>query len=405
LGIVQRYSFYLYTLCLTYQKSEKMQNRQAIIYLDNNATTRVDERVLSAMLPYFTDYYPNVNSSHLFGLTTNEDIDASRGEVADLIGAKPKEITFTSGATEAINLAIKGFINHPKKHIVTVVTEHKAVLDTCKYMESQGFIITYLPVKADGRIDMIALQNAVTSETLLVCVMYANNETGVLQPIKRIAEIAHSKEALFMTDATQAVGKLPIDVSESAIDIMPFSAHKFYGPKGVGALYVSAEAKIKLDLQLHGGGHERGLRSGTLNVPGIIGLGKAAEIAIAEMQADTERILDLRNHLENELLKIEGSFVNGNTEYRLYNTSNICFPGANSEKLILALQNIAVSSGSACSAVTTEPSYVLKALGLSDPDALSSIRFSLGRFTTVEDIDITISKVTQLVTTLRQQNY
>jgi len=387
------------------ERSGKMQNRNAIIYLDNNATTRVDECVLSAMLPYFTDHYANANSSHLFGLTTNEDIDASRGQVADLIGSKSKEIIFTSGATEAINLAIKGLINHNKKHIVTVVTEHQAVLDTCKYMESQGYSITYVPVQADGLIDISALQNAVTPETLLVCVMYANNETGVLQPIKRIAEIAHSKEALFMTDATQAVGKLPIDVSELGIDIMPFSAHKFYGPKGIGALYVSAEAKIRLDLQIHGGGQERKLRSGTLNVPGIIGFGKAAEISMAEMRADTERILALRNRLENELLKIEGSFVNGNTEYRLYNTTNICFPGANSEKLILALQNIAVSSGSACSAVTTKPSYVLKELGLSDTDALSSIRFSLGRFTTVDDVEITINKVTQLVANLRHHNY
>lgn len=379
-----------------------MPERNKIIYLDNNATTRTDDRVLQAMLPYFTEDYANANSSHLFGLTVNEAIEVAREQVADLIGASPKEITFTSGATEAINLAIKGLVSKPKKHIVTVTTEHKAVLDTCAYMESQGFTITYLPVQDDGLIDLEILENAVTQDTLLVCVMYTNNETGVLQPIKQISEMAHAKGALFITDATQAVGKLPIDVSEMGIDLMPLSAHKFYGPKGIGALYVSAAAKIKIDLQMHGGGHERKMRSGTLNVPGIIGLGKACEIALITMKSDTDRITNLRNHLETELLKIDGCFINGNKKHRLYNIANICFPGANSEKLILALGNIAVSSGSACSAVTTEPSYVLKALGLSDADALSSIRFSLGKFTTAEDIETTITKVTELVTVLRQ---
>lgn len=373
-----------------------------IIYLDNNATTRVDNSVLQAMLPFFTEDYANASSSHLFGLTVNEAVEVAHEQVADLIGGSPKEITFTSGATEAINLAIKGLVNHPKKHIVTVATEHKAVLDTCEWMEKQGFIITHLPVQSDGIIDLDVLETAVTEDTLLVCVMYANNETGVLQPIKQISEISHAKGALYMTDATQAVGKLPIDVSELGIDLMPLSAHKFYGPKGIGALYISATAKIKLDLQMHGGGHERKMRSGTLNVPGIVGLGKACEIASSEMQADSESIATLRNHLESGLLKIEGAFVNGNATHRLYNTTNICFPGANSEKLILALGNIAVSSGSACSAVTTEPSYVLKALGLSDADALSSIRFSLGRFTTYEEISCAIDRVTELVAQLRK---
>lgn len=373
-----------------------------VIYLDNNATTRVDNRVLEAMLPYFTDDYANASSSHLFGLTQKEAVDAAREQVAALIGARAKEITFTSGATEAINLALKGLIHYPKKHIVTVATEHKAVLDTCRYMETQGFTVTYLPVEKDGLINMDALEDAVTTDTLLVCVMYANNETGVMQPIRQISEIAHAKGALFMTDATQAVGKLAIDVSGLGIDVMPLSAHKFYGPKGIGALYVSAKAKIKLELQMHGGGHERNMRSGTLNVPGIIGLGKACEIALAEIQADTDRITALRDRLEGGLLKIEGAYVNGTSEHRLFNATNICFPGANSEKLILALQNIAVSSGSACSAVTTEPSYVLKALGLTDADALSSIRFSLGRFTTDEEISIAIDKVTALVAQLRK---
>jgi cysteine desulfurase len=377
-----------------------MRNSSAIIYLDNNATTRMDNRVLQQMLPYFTEGYANANSSHLFGLTIKEDIDNAREEVAELINANPKEITFTSGATEAINLALKGFKNSQKKHIVTVVTEHKAVLDTCKWMESQGFTTTYLPVEPNGIVNIDVLAEAITEDTLLVSIMFANNETGVLQPVKEIAEIAHSKGVLFMTDATQAVGKLPIDVAAMGIDIMPFSAHKFYGPKGVGALYVSAAAKMKLETQMHGGGHERSMRSGTLNVPGIIGLGKACEIAAEEMQSDTERIIVLRDNLENKLLKISGSFINGNVQRRHYNTTNICFPGVNSENLILALGNIAVSNGSACSAVTTEPSYVLKALGLSDENALASIRFSLGRFSTQEEIDNVIERVTKLVSTL-----
>ncbi|MFV8466423.1 cysteine desulfurase family protein [Flavobacterium sp. LB1P62] len=380
--------------------------KEPIVYLDNNATTQLDKRVLLAMLPYFTEYYANVTSSHLFGLSVGEVVDFARQQVADLIGAKPREITFTSGASEAINLAIKGLIHHNNKHIITALTEHKAVLDTCAYMELCGFEVTYMPVNKDGFINLEALEAAIRIDTLLVCIMLANNETGLLQPIKQISSLAHTKGALFMTDATQAVGKLPIDVSELGIDMMPLSAHKFYGPKGIGALYVSSTAKIKLDSQIHGGGQERKMRSGTLNVPGIIGLGKACEIASLEMQGDNVRITALRNHIEYELLKIEDAFVNGNSEdRRLYNTTNICFPEANSEKLILGLQNIAVSSGSACSAITTEPSYVLKELGLTDADALSSIRFSLGKFTTEEEINIVIKKVTELVATLRQNNH
>nr|WP_314897004.1 cysteine desulfurase family protein [uncultured Flavobacterium sp.] len=379
--------------------------KEPIVYLDNNATTQLDKRVLLAMLPYFTEYYANATSSHLFGLSVSEAVDFAREQVADLIGAKPKEITFTSGASEAINLAIKGLIHHKKKHIIISVTEHKAVLDTCDYMERCGFEVTYLPVNKDGFTNLEALEAAIRIDTILVCIMLANNETGILQPIKQMSSLAHTKGALFMTDATQAVGKLPINVSELGIDMMPLSAHKFYGPKGIGALYVSATVKIKLDSQIHGGGQERKMRSGTLNVPGIVGLGKACEIASSEMQGDSERITTLRNHIEYELLKIEDAFVNGNSEDRLYNTTNICFPGANSEQLILGLQNIAVSSGSACSAVTTEPSYVLKELGLSNADALSSIRFSLGKFTTEEEINIVIKKVTDLVAILRQNNH
>jgi len=370
---------------------------QQTIYLDNNATTQLDQRVLDVMLPYFTTAYANASSSHLAGLTIHEAVENAAWETANLIGANPEEIIFTSGATESINLAIKGFSNQNKKHIVTVSTEHKAVLDTCQFMESMGFEITYLPVDSDGILDLQLLNDSITDQTLMVIVMMVNNEIGVIQDIDTIAAIVHTKKALFMCDATQSVGKMAVDVQKSGIDLLALSAHKFYGPKGVGALYLSAKAKIKLTPQIHGGGQQRKLRSGTLNVPGIIGLGKACEIAKAEMKTDQERIQKLRDHLEKSLLQIEGSFVNGNTTNRIYNTSNICFSGVNSESLILALQNISVSNGSSCSAVTSEPSHVLKALGLSDENALSSIRFSLGKFTTQEEILLTIERVCALV--------
>jgi cysteine desulfurase len=371
------------------------------IYLDNNATTRLDERVLDAMLPYFTNFYANANSSHLAGLEIQEAVENAAWQTANLIGAKEEEIIFTSGATESINLAIKGLANENKKHIVTVATEHKAVLETCRYMESIGFEVTYLPVASDGILDINLLNEVIKDKTLIIIIMLINNETGVIQNIAEIAAIASAKNVLFMCDATQAVGKISIDVKKLGINLLALSAHKFYGPKGVGALYLSAEAKIRLLPLIHGGSQQRKLRSGTLNVPGIIGLGKAAEIAVLEIDSDKNRILLLRDQLENSLLKIEGTFINGNTQNRIYNTSNICFPGVNSEKLILALQNIAVSNGSSCSSVTSQPSHVLKALGLSDEDALSSIRFSLGRFTTLEEIEETIEKVTILTKQLK----
>ncbi len=371
------------------------------IYLDNNATTRLDERVLNAMLPYFTDFYANPGSSHLAGLEIQEAVENAAWQTANLIGAKEKEIIFTSGATESINLAIKGLANENKKHIVTVATEHKAVLETCQYMESIGFEVTYLPVASDGIVDVNLLNEAITTKTLIIIVMITNNETGVIQDIAKMAEIAHAKNALFLCDATQAIGKISIDVKKLGIDLLALSAHKFYGPKGVGALYISAEAKIKLTPLLNGGNQQRKLRSGTLNVPGIIGLGKASEVAVLEIDNNKIRIKKLRDQLENGLLKIEGSFVNGNTQNRICNTTNICFPGVSSEKLILALQNISVSNGSSCSSVTSQPSHVLKALGLSDEDALSSIRFSLGRFTTVAEIEETIERVTILTKQLK----
>jgi cysteine desulfurase len=375
--------------------------QQQTIYLDNNATTRLDDLVLDAMLPYFTESYANASSSHLAGLTVNEAVENAAWQIADLIGAQEEEIIFTSGATESINLAIKGLINSDKKHIVTVSTEHKAVLNTCQYMETIGFEVTYLPVNQDGILDLNLLNESITDKTLIVIVMLSNNEIGVIQNIAAISTLVHAKNALFMCDATQAVGKISVDVKALGIDLLPVSAHKFYGPKGIGALYISAKAKIKLMPQLHGGDQQRKLRSGTLNVPGIIGLGKAAEIAKTEMEIDQKRITKLRDELENGLLNIEGSFVNGSTQNRIYNTTNICFPGVNSERLILALQHIAVSSGSSCSAVTSEPSHVLKALGLSDEDALSSIRFSLGRFTTSTEIEETIETVFSLTKQLR----
>ncbi|MFC6244826.1 cysteine desulfurase family protein [Flavobacterium psychroterrae] len=379
----------------------KNMSQKPIIYLDNNATTQLDKRVLDIMLPYFTNLYANASSNHLAGLTVHEAVENAAWQTANLIGAKAEEIIFTSSATESINLAIKGLANQNKKHIVTVATEHKAVLDTCLFMETLGFEITYLPVESDGILDLNLLNESITDQTLMVMVMMVNNEIGVIQDINAISEIVHAKNALFMCDATQAVGRIPVDVEKLGIDLLTLSAHKFYGPKGIGALYISAKAKIKLIPQIHGGGQQRKLRSGTLNVPGIIGLGKACEIAQAEMENDQKRLTKLRDDLEEGLLQIEGSFVNGNPLNRIYNTTNICFPGVNSETLILALQHISVSNGASCSSVTSEPSHVLKALGLSDENALSSIRFSLGKFTTEKEILEVVERVLSLVKQVR----
>ncbi len=372
-----------------------MPNQQNI-YLDNNATTRVDERVLEAMLPYFSDFYANSTSQHIAGLTVNEAVENASWQVADLINADAEEITFTSGATEAINLAIKGLAKQDRKHIVTIETEHKAVLETCTFMESIGFEISYLPVNPDGLLDLNLLSEIITDKTLVFIGMLSNNETGVIQNISAISTILKSKNILFLCDATQAVGKIPIDVKTLGIDLLTLSAHKFYGPKGIGALYVSAKAKVKLLPQILGGGHQKKLRSGTLNVTGIIGLAKASEIAVNEIEKDSNRINLLRNKLESGLLQFEGSFVNGNVQNRIYNTANICFPGVNSEQLIMALGNISVSNGASCSAVTSNPSHVLKAMGLSDEEAMSSIRFSLGRFTTEAEIGIAVERVLTL---------
>lgn len=376
------------------------------IYLDNNATTPLDPRVLEAMLPYFNSKFGNAASrSHTFGWVAEEAVDYAREQVAKLIGCTDKEIIFTSGATEADNLAIKGVFEmyHEKgNHIITAVTEHKAVLDTCKHLEKLGADITYLNVNADGLIDLAELEAAMTEKTILVTIMYGNNEIGVIQPIKEIAAITHKHGALFMTDATQAIGKIPVDVDTDGIDLMAFSAHKMYGPKGVGALYVRRKnPRVKLTAQIDGGGHERGMRSGTLNVPGIVGLGKACELCRLEMAEESKRLAILRDKLEAALAEIEESYVNGNRQSRLPHVSNFSFRYVEGEGLMMALKDIAVSSGSACTSASIEPSYVLKGLGLSDDLAHSSIRFGLGRFTTEEEIDYTIDNTIKTVDRLR----
>lgn len=365
-----------------------------LIYLDNNSTTQVDVRVLESMLPYFSEKYANANSQHLFGIKVNEAVKVAREQVSKLIGAEPSEIIFTSGATESINTAIKGIAENYSskgKHIVTVATEHHAVLDTCKYLESLGFDITYLSVQRNGLIDLKELKSVLRDDTILVSVMYVNNETGVIQPIKEIAELTHNANSLFLSDCTQAVGKIPIDVEELGIDLMCFSGHKMYAPKGVGALYLNRTGrKISLPALLHGGGHESGLRSGTLNVPGIVAFGKACSLALDLMKIDTERIGDLRNTLEEGMLKLPNTILNGSTKHRIYNVINICFSGRDANTMIGWMKNVAVSNGSACSSATIEPSHVLKSMGLSDAEAFASIRFSLGRFNDDADIQTVI---------------
>ena len=362
------------------------------IYLDYNATTPVDKRVLDTMLPYFTEKFGNASSrTHAFGWIAEDAVKTARHQVANLINCLEQEIIFTSGATEAINLAIKGVWENYQtkgKHIITVKTEHKAVLDTCKSLERRGADITYLSVDREGLIDLDELKNAFRLDTILVAVMYANNETGVIQPIKEIAELVHFNNSIFLCDATQTVGKINVDIEDEHIDLMCLSAHKFYGPKGVGALYIRRkDPRVNLYPQIDGGGHERGVRSGTLNVTGIVGLGKSCEIAKQEMWDDAVRISKLRARLEQQLCSLENIFINGSTRNRLFNTTNICFQGIRSETIIKKISNIAVAMGSACTSAISEPSHVLKAMGLSDDDSYSSIRFSLGKHTTTEEID------------------
>jgi len=380
------------------------------IYLDHNSTTPMDPRVLETMIPYFTENFGNAASrNHSFGWHAEEAVDYAREQIAQLIGADPKEIIFTSGATEGDNLGIKGVYEmyaSKGNHIITCTTEHKAVLDTCKHLEKLGAEVTYLEVQPDGLVDLKELEAAMRPTTILVAIMYANNEIGVVQPVKEISAIAKKHGALFFTDAVQAVGKIPVDVNADGIDLMAFTAHKMYGPKGVGALYVRRKnPRVKVTAQLDGGGHERGMRSGTLNVPGIVGFGKACELARLEMASDTERISKLRDKLENALKQIDESYVNGNPAHRLPHVSNISFKYVEGEGLMMGFnQDIALSSGSACTSASLEPSYVLKALGLGDDLAHSSLRFGLGRYTTEEQIDFTIKAVTDTVLKLREMS-
>lgn len=379
-----------------------------LIYLDNNSTTPTDPRVVETMLPYFYEIPGNAASrSHPFGWQAEEAVEYAREQIAGLIDADPKEIIFTSGATESDNLGIKGvFEMYASKgnHIITLTTEHKAVLDACKKVEKLGGEVTYVPVKNDGLIDLEVLEAAITDKTILISVMWANNETGVIQPMKEIGDICKKHGILFMSDATQAVGKIPVHPKEVGVHIMAFTSHKMYGPKGVGALFVNRKnPRVKVTAQLDGGGHERGMRSGTLNVPGIVGFGKAAEIAKAEMAQDAARLSALRDKLEKGFQdNLEEVYVNGNTENRMPHVTNISFKHVEGEGLMMTFnQNIAVSSGSACTSASLEPSYVLVALGLGDDLAHSSIRFSLGRFTKEEDIDDALKLVTAGVNHMR----
>ena len=371
------------------------------IYLDYNATTPVDSSVLEAMLPYFSERFGNAASNtHAYGWQASEAVKQARTQVAAFIGAIPQEVVFTSGATESINLAIKGVAEAYRakgKHIVISATEHKAVLDTCDYLEKHGWEITRLRVNREGMIDLQELSDSVREDTILVGVMLANNETGVIHPINNIAAIAHSANAILFTDATQACGKIMVNVDDLGADLVCLSAHKLYGPKGAGALYVRRKnPRVSLVAQIHGGGHEGNLRSGTLNVPGIVGLGKACEVASSLYWEESSRLSKLRTRLEQQLSDI-GAKINGNMKDRLPNTTNLFFPGIRASKIISRLTNISVATGSACSSALPEPSHVLLAMGLSEEDAYSSIRFSLGRFTTEEEIDKVVEAMTQFV--------
>lgn len=384
---------------------------QLPVYLDYNATTPCDPAVVEAMLPFFTKDFGNAASrSHLFGWKAEEAVDYAREQVARLIGAEKTEIIFTSGSTESCNLALKGVYElyaSKGNHIITVATEHKAVLDCCQHLAKLGADITYLKVNRQGLIDLSELEASVKPTTILISIMYANNETGVVQPIKEISAVARKHGLLFFSDATQATGKIPVDVQKDGIDLLALSAHKLYGPKGVGALYVRRKnPRVRLTAQMDGGGHERGMRSGTLNVPGIVGLGKACALALNKMEEEEKRTAALRDKLEKALLGMEGVFINGSSVQRLPNTSNLAFKYVDGNALMMSFQkDLAVSSGSACTSATLEPSYVLKALGMEDDLARSSLRFSLGRFTTEEEIDFVIHKLSASITKLRELNH
>jgi cysteine desulfurase len=378
------------------------------IYMDNHATTPLDPRVLEAMMPYLTGIFGNAASrNHSFGWEAEQGVEKAREQIAKLIGATPKEIIFTSGATESTNLAIKGVAEmyaERGNHIITQMTEHKATLDTCKKLEKQGYRVTYLPVQADGLIDIEDLKRAMDDKTILVSIMYANNEIGVIQPVQEIGKLCHEKGVLFHSDAVQAVGKIPVNVITDNIDIMSLTSHKIYGPKGVGALYVRRRnPRVQISEQINGGGHERGMRSGTLNVPGIVGMGAACEIAMNEMATEAARQTELRDYLRNKLeTALDYTQVNGNMDHHLPGNLNMSFIYVEGESLLMGINDIAVSSGSACTSATLEPSYVLKALGLGDDVAHSSIRFGLGRFNTKAEVDYVSDKIISVVQHLRE---
>ncbi|MHA7099512.1 cysteine desulfurase family protein [Roseivirga pacifica] len=377
-----------------------------IIYLDNASTTPIDPNVLEAMMPFLKDQYANAASNHVFGHLVKDYTRKAREQVAGLIGSESHEIVFTSGATEAINLAMKGvadFYQDKGKHIITVTTEHSAILDVCGFLETTGYEVSYLKVDRGGRINLEELKSTLRPDTILVSVMLVNNETGVIQPIQEISNLAHGAGAFFMTDATQAFGKIPIKVDEMGIDLMTFSAHKIYGPKGIGGLFVRQRRpnRVKLIPLIHGGGHERGMRSGTSNVPGIVGLGSAAKLATKEMSNDSRRIKRLRDILENLILKIPDTSINGLKNNRQVNISSICFKGADADAIMMGLKSIMVSNGSACTSTKIKPSHVLIAMGLSEQEAYSTIRFSLGRFTTEAEIEATAIAVSKVVSELR----
>ncbi|HEV8038266.1 MAG TPA: IscS subfamily cysteine desulfurase [Bryobacteraceae bacterium] len=378
------------------------------IYMDYHATTPMDPRVFEAMKPYFMETFGNAASrNHSFGWQAEEAVEKSRKQIADLVGATVKEIVFTSGATESNNLALKGIAEmyaEKGNHIITAATEHKAILDTCKRLEKHGIRVTYLPVQANGLVDLEMLKEAITDKTILISIMYANNEIGVIQPMAEIGKIAKAKGVLVHSDATQAVGKVPVNVIKDNIDLMSMSGHKIYGPKGVGALYVRRKSpRVQITAQMDGGGHERGMRSGTLNVPGIVGLGEACAICNADMPAESKRMAFLRDRLRGKLeSELDEVYINGTMEHRLPNNLNISFAYVEGESLLMGINDIAVSSGSACTSATLEPSYVLKALGAGDDLAHSSIRFGLGRFNTEEEVDYVAAKVIDVVKKLRE---
>ncbi|MBV9145912.1 MAG: IscS subfamily cysteine desulfurase [Acidobacteria bacterium] len=378
------------------------------IYMDNHATTPVDPRVLEAMLPYFKNHFGNAASrNHQFGWEAEQAVEKAREQIAKLVGASAKEIIFTSGATESDNLAIKGVAEMYREkgnHIITAATEHKAVLDTCKRLEKNGYRVTYLPVGADGLVSLDDLKRAIDDKTILVTIMYANNEIGVLQPVAEIGKICHEKGVLFHSDAVQAIGKVPVNVIKDNIDLMSITAHKIYGPKGVGALYVRRKnPRVQITAQIDGGGHERGMRSGTLNVPGIVGLGAACEIAMNDMPEESKRLAYLRDKLRKKLEdNLDEIHINGTMEHRLPGNLNMSFVYVEGESLLMGINDIAVSSGSACTSATLEPSYVLKALGLGDDVAHSSIRFGIGRFNSEAEVDYVADKLIDTVKKLRE---